>query len=111
LSIDRLPAVMFSPRTFELAIFVGAASLAFWSMIRFPRFGPSGVWTSLGNIALAYAVGQAMLRVAPGFLLGVFPREGAGVALTLATLPPLTYLFITVAWFIRNAQRLSGAYR
>ena len=100
-----------SPGEFELSIVFGGAVIALWIATRFPDFGPTGVWSALLHIVAAYVVASVFLRLAPGFLVGAVPQAAAGAALTFAVLPPVVYLWTTIAWFIRTVQRLSGAYR
>ena len=102
---------MISARTFELAIVFGGALLALWIVVRFPKLAPSRLWTAVAHIVVAYFVGSAMLAVAPAFLCGIVPREAIAAAIVCSTLPPVAYLFTTIAWFILNVQRLAAAPR
>lgn len=97
--------MMFSARTLELAIVVGGAVLALWVVVRFPQSGPATPSGALLQIVAAYLTMWALLQALP-LTAAVVPRPALSTAVVFVTLPPLVYLFTTIAWFVRNVQRI-----
>jgi hypothetical protein len=82
------------PAVFIVALIVGAAALALWTDVRFPKLAPSSITARLVN------AGVATLAL----VLIPFPAE-AGVLLFFAVmglfLPVLGYAFLTGLWLLR----------
>lgn len=102
-----------SAQEFTLVIILGGAMLALWIVARFPKVGPSTLWTAAAHVAVAFVAGTQFLHAAPGVLRSLpFPDPTPVLfAIVVGTLPAVIYLFTSLAWLIRNIQRLVGAYR
>ena len=77
-----------------LALILGAAAIAFWIDVRFPRLAPS----ELRNKLVAAVIGIALVSTAP--------VSAAGGVATMATLlgfflPALCFALLTSVWLIR----------
>lgn len=89
--------------TFALALAVGAALLAMWTSMRFPRLGPA----TLDRLLVHAVVAFALLRLVPGTDSAAF----AFVVVFGALLPALVYAFLVSLWVLRLAQDALGAGR
>jgi hypothetical protein len=78
---------------------VGAALLALWTLVRYPRLGPKRLGTALVAAVAAVVLEQPLL----GILEAVRRATGAGVALLVVGLPLLTLLFWASGCVIRAA--------
>jgi hypothetical protein len=78
---------------------LAAASLVFWTMVRFPRFGPK----SLGGAIAAFLVAQVLGSIGPA-LVGPAIRLPYGfyVVLLGVALPTFFLFFLTAAWIFRS---------
>ncbi|HWG55140.1 MAG TPA: hypothetical protein VNT58_01325 [Gaiellaceae bacterium] len=86
---------------FAISLVVGAALLALWLDVRFPRQG----------LTLQRIVGHAIVAL---LLVHLAPGGSASPALSLAivfalVLPALVYLWLTAVWFVRLAQGALGS--
>ncbi len=99
-----------SPQEFALAIMIGGALLALWFLVRFPNVGPSRLWIAAGHVVLAFTLGRAFVEVVPDVFRGLPVPNALVLAIVLGTVPPATYLFLSLAWFLRNIQRLAGSF-
>jgi hypothetical protein len=88
-----------SKETFLFFLVVGAASLALWVSLRFPRFGPSTLMTALMHIAATFCVGYALTPT-----MGLAAGRGVFLAVFGVALPALTYMFLAGIWLLRVAQ-------
>src|SRR5262245_51866533 len=90
-----------SADAFVMCLFVAAALLAGWILVRFERLGPR---TVLGA-ACGWAASGALIAGIPSFIAGVFawrvPEARIVVVFGLA-LPIFTYFFLAGAWFMRS---------
>jgi uncharacterized membrane protein YhaH (DUF805 family) len=95
-----------SIHTFMLLLATGAALLAAWIVVRFPRFQPS---TGAG-ITVALIGAAATLTGVPHTIafLGV-PLGPLGV-IFLVVLPALTYVFLVAAWIMLYVRRALDPY-
>jgi hypothetical protein len=85
--------------TAVLAFFaVGAALLGFWSVARFPSFGPQTVPMALVGAAVAFGL-QSPLR---GLVTSVAVSRGVPAALLLVVLPSLRLLFWASGCVVRS---------
>jgi uncharacterized membrane protein YesL len=84
-----------------LVMTLGAALLALWVDVRFPRFAPADIWSALVRLTLALAVGYL---VAP--LMTLVVRAGGSPALALLgiALPALVLFFLAGFWIVRSVQ-------
>ena len=86
---------------------IAAALLVFWTMLRFPTFGPK----SLGGAIAAFLVAQILGSVGPAFV-GPAMRMPYGfyVVLLGVALPTFFLFFLTAAWIFRSlAAMLRGS--
>lgn len=92
-----------------LLLVLGAATLTLWLLARFPAVGPHTLGGAAGNVLAAFALGHL---VGPAVrVVAEWPvPEPNVVALLVAALPPLVYLFLALAWFFRVLGRLVSAY-
>ena len=100
-----------SAHVFTLAVMLAGALLALWVVARFPKSGPSSPWASFLNVGIALLVGSVFIQRAPDFLRSLPLPDSVLVAIIAGTLPPLVYLFTSLAWFVRSVQRLMMALR
>lgn len=86
---------------------VAAALLAFWTLLRFPRFGPR----SLGRAIAAFLVAQVLGSVGPAFVgPAIHLPFGFYVVLLGIALPTFFGFFLTAAWVFRSlAAMLRGS--
>jgi hypothetical protein len=81
---------------------MGAALLAFWSVTRFPSFGPQ----TFGSALLATAAAFLLQSPLPSIVSAVAASDGVGTALVLIVLPSLVVLFWTSGCLIRSVVAL-----
>jgi hypothetical protein len=84
---------------------VGGAALAFWMLLRFPRFGPRTLVGS-GAALLAALVLAAVGPFCVDALISVGGQAGALAALLGLVLPTLTAIFWTASCLFRVAAGL-----
>lgn len=85
---------------------IGAALLAMWLTVRFPKLAPTrGVLVVL-HLLLAAIVAEVGLPAGLNYLVA---HVSAFSALLLVALPTLIYLFLSAMWVIQWAQhKMSG---
>jgi hypothetical protein len=86
---------------------IAASLLAFWTMVRFPKFGPK----SLAGAIVAFVVAQIMGSAGPA-LVGPAIRLPFGfyVVLLGIALPMFFLFFLTAGWLFRSlASILRGS--
>lgn len=94
--------------TLVLAAFAaGAAAIAFWTVARFPDFGPRSVPTALA-LAAAMFVLQTPLLALVGPVMAAFTVAGA---LLFVILPSLVLLFWASGCLVRSLVLLAAPYR
>lgn len=93
--------------TFLCAEFVGAATLALWTVTVFPRLGPKSLRTAL--VLCIAALG--LLQLLPiGVMAVVHLPNGAYAAIFGCVLPVLVAVFLAIAWLMRLlAGQLGGS--
>jgi hypothetical protein len=97
---------------FILAMTVGAALLALWVSVRFPRLGPETLRGALLQVAIALLAGWFVVPAAVASVVDWASPTGPLVAVLLFVLPALTYLFLATLWAMRVLQEmLQGARR
>jgi hypothetical protein len=88
------------------AFVVGAAALALWLRTRLGDRKPGSIKLAVAHLVLA-VVALALMPIGIGALLGDDPSAGlAALGLFAVFLPAMTYLMLTVLWFIEQLQRL-----
>lgn len=80
--------------------------LALWFALRFPRLGPKSVPVALLNVAVAYFGGLLALGPLVGFWHSLSLPGAIAFTVVGGALPPLVYLFLTIAWLLRSIQGL-----
>ena len=98
-----------SADAFIACMFVGAALLAGWFLVRFERVGPR----SLIGAVCGWAASGALIFAIPSFVEAVIawdlPEARLFVIFGVA-LPIFTYFFLSGAWFMRTVMgSLTGA--
>jgi hypothetical protein len=86
--------------TFVFFLVSGAAALAFWIAVRFPRWGPSGLAPAFLHVAAALGVSLAL---APAMAL-VIGKGLTFVAVFAIALPGFSYMFLAGIWLLRVAH-------
>jgi hypothetical protein len=79
---------------------IGGAGLAFWVLLRYPRFGPKTIGGATAAVIAAFVVAA----VVPSLLqasIGDGSRTGAFLALVGLVLPTLAALFWSAACLLR----------
>jgi hypothetical protein len=96
--------------TFVACLAAGAALIALWLNVRFPKLMPWSLRTLCVHLVLAivivYAVGPAMAVVA-----GTAVPAAGLVGVFTVGLPVLVYEFLVGAWLIRLAQASGAGFR
>ena len=95
----------------ELAIVLGGAAIALWLAVRFPNSGPTNPAVAIANAFASVMVGSMLVGPLVGFLRRFAVPDSLALSLIGGTLPVTTYLWLSMAWFVRSMQRLIGAYR
>ena len=97
---------------FIILLTLGAAALALWTVVRFPKLGPETLFGALIQVALAMAAGAFVVPVGMRSALAYDPPTGPMLAIFAVVLPGLAYLFLTTLWAMRVLQQmLSNARR
>jgi hypothetical protein len=92
--------------TFIIVLTLGAAALALWTVVRFPKLGPQTLAGALLQVALALAAGWLLVPVGMQQALALDRPTGPIVAIFFFALPSLGYLFLTSLWAMRLLQDL-----
>ena len=92
--------------TFIIAMTIGAALLALWAGVRFPRMGPNTLAGALVQVALALAAGWFLVPAAISSVVRWDDTAGPLIAVLLFALPALTYLFLASLWAMRVLQQM-----
>jgi hypothetical protein len=95
--------------TLMLALTTGSALIALWCTIRFPNIGPTTIPAAAANIAVAFVGGTLALPllIKAGTAL---PLPGKFEFAVMSVLPPIVYLFVSIAWFVRSLQAVLAPY-
>jgi hypothetical protein len=83
---------------------IGAALLAMWLTVRFPKLAPSRGLVIVLHLLLASLVAQIGVPAGIGYIGGP-TRVSLLSALLLVALPGLVYVFLSAMWLIQWAQR------
>lgn len=88
-----------SKDVFLFFFLVGAALLAVWVAVRFPRY-PATLTGALAHVAVTFGVSFALAPV-----LAVVAGDGRQLLAVFAVaLPALTYMFLVGFWLLRAAR-------
>jgi hypothetical protein len=95
-----------SASTFSLVLFVSAAVLALWIMVRYSGFGPQTVVLAIVHVIVA----MVLLRLLLPLALDAVDASGVPAALYVkvfgVALPLLVYAFLSGGWTTRAAMGL-----
>ena len=91
---------------FIVAMTIGAALLALWAGVRFPRMGPNTLAGALIQVALALAAGWFLVPAGISSVVRWNETSGPLIAVLLFALPALTYLFLASLWAMRVLQQM-----
>jgi hypothetical protein len=92
--------------TFIVASAVGAASIALWVEVRFPKLGPERIMGGLVHLLATTAAAQFLVPVA------LASATNKLLAIFLVAIPALIYAFLTGIWIMKLARNAMGnAYR
>lgn len=91
---------------FVIVLTLGAAALALWAVVRFPRLGPATLAGALAQVALAIVAGLVLVPIGMRSALSWDPPVGPLAALFVFALPGLLYLFLSSLWAMRVLQEL-----
>jgi hypothetical protein len=94
-----------SVELFVAALAAGAALLALWVYVRFPRSAPSSVLRTVAHLGLAGVVLFCFVPETDGS-----PSAAFGAAF-LIVLPGLVYVFLASIWMLRLMQAATGGPR
>jgi hypothetical protein len=91
---------------FIIAMTIGAALLALWAGIRFPRMGPDTLAGALLQVAVALVAGWFLVPAAVASVVRWDALFGPLIGVLLFALPALTYLFLASLWAMRVLQQM-----
>jgi hypothetical protein len=101
--------MVISPQEYLLVIMIGAALVALWFVIRFPKLTPAKLWVAALHAIVALAIGPIVVENGPDLFTGLPVPNALVIAVVLGMLPPATYIFLSMAWLIQNLQRRISA--
>ena len=96
-----------SPGVFLALLAVGAAAVALWTHVRFPRLAPASFTRALLAAGIALVAWNLFGRLAVQVLEDASP-ERLVAALMCFVFLPLTALFLTVIWIMKAAIESIG---
>jgi hypothetical protein len=96
---------------FIVVMTLGAAALALWTGVRFPRMGPDTLAGALIQVAVALAAGWFLVPAAISSVVRWDETAGPLIAVLLFALPALTYLFLASLWAMRVLQQMMSSAR
>jgi len=91
---------------FIIVLTLGAAALAVWTVVRFPKLGPSTLVGALIQVGLALGAGAFLVPPGMRSALALDPPTGPLVAIFVFVLPSLAYLFLASLWASRVLQQM-----
>lgn len=97
-------------QTYVICMAVGAAVVALWINVRFPRLMPWKMGRLLIHLVLALVAVQAV-SPAMGSVLSLRIPAASLAAVFAIAFPVLVYNFLVGAWLIRLAQASAGGFR
>jgi len=109
--LDLMPIQLsMSADAFIACMFVGAALLAGWFLVRFEQVGPR----SLMGAVCGWAASAALILAIPSFVEAVVAWDLPEARLLVifgVALPIFTYFFLAGAWFMRSVMELLNGLR
>jgi hypothetical protein len=109
--LDLMPIVVsMSADAFIACMFVGAALLAGWFLVRFEGVGPR----SLIGAVCGWAASTTLIFAIPSLVQAVVAwdlPEARLVVIFGVALPIFTYFFLAGAWFMRSVMELLNGVR
>jgi len=89
-----------SPRLFEMELLLGAAAIAVWMRVRFPRLTPKSLAALAANILVAVGA-LTMVPAVIRLVIHVLPTPASiVVAIGAITVPALSYVLLSSIWLI-----------
>jgi hypothetical protein len=99
-----------TPQSLVLAIALGAAVIALWVDVRFPRLAPQDFRRAIMHVVAALVTAQAILMSGATDVIAGSPVTMMAATMLVA-LPVLIYEFLAAVWIIKLAQAMFRAYR
>jgi hypothetical protein len=96
---------------FVVALALGAALLALWAVVRFPRLGPETLTGALAQVAVAFLSGLILVPIGMRSALAWDATLGPLAAVFVFALPGLLYLFLASLWAMRVLQQMMSRAR
>jgi ABC-type Fe3+-siderophore transport system permease subunit len=96
---------------FVVALALGAALLAIWAVVRFPRMGPETLMGALVQVSVAFLSGLILVPLGMQSALGWHSTIGPLAAVFVFALPGLLYLFLASLWAMRVLQQMMSRAR
>ena len=93
---------LLSAQLFAFCLLGGAAAIAVWIEVRFPRLAPQSIKAATLHIGATIIVAQLILPLATGVLTHSWTL--AMVATFAVALPSLVYCLLAAIWVIRIAH-------
>jgi hypothetical protein len=90
-----------------LTFAAGAALLGFWTVARFPLFGPQTFGSALVLVVAAFVLQSPLLTLVGPVITSV----GVSAGVLVVILPSLTLLFWTLGCLVRSLVALMAPYR
>jgi hypothetical protein len=97
-------------QTLVLVLALGAALLALWIDVRFPRLAPQDFRTAALHVLAALLTVQLLLASGATHWGSASPAAMVASMMTVS-LPALTYEFLAALWLIKLTQALFRSYR
>jgi hypothetical protein len=95
-----------STEGFVVALSLGAALLALWAVMRFPRLGPETLAGAMVQVAVAFLSGVILVPIGMRTALAWDATLGPLAAIFVFALPGLLYLFLASLWAMRVLQQM-----
>lgn len=89
-------------------ICLGAAAIALWVDVRFPRIAPRAVRSIVIHAALAVVAGKLLAPAGMSLLLDAKSTVLTMIAIFGVAFPALMYAFLVAVWTIKTAQGFLG---
>jgi hypothetical protein len=99
-------SIQVSIGAFVVALALGAAVLALWAVVRFPRLGPETLSGALVQVAVALLSGLVLVPIGMRSALAWDPTIGPLAAVFVFALPGLLYVFLASLWAMRVLQQM-----
>jgi hypothetical protein len=100
-----------SPVVALFAFAIGAAALAIWINVRFPRLAPAHFKAAFLHVGAAMLIAHVVTSTRYELNLGLAWPAGTLVHLFALLLPTIVYGLLAGLWFLKLAQGTLNAYR